>query len=67
MHKGCSQKKIGTAIILPSSRNLRENHIVRKLTRVTKGMGHVMQSGMTQETVLLCRNCHLTYHQYAKS
>ena len=35
--------------------------------RVTKGLGHVVQSGMEQKTVLLCRNCHLTYHHYAKS
>jgi hypothetical protein len=30
--------------------------------RVKKGMGHVAQSGMEQETVLLCRSCHLSYH-----
>lgn len=36
--------------------------------RVTKGMGHVAQSGMEQKTVLLCRNCHLSHHHYhAKS
>lgn len=38
-----------------------------KAKRVTKGMGHVAQSGMEQKTVLLCRNCHLSYHHYAKT
>ena len=36
--------------------------------RVTKGMGHVAQSGMEQKTMLLCRNCHMSHHHYhAKS
>jgi len=32
--------------------------------RVSKGMGHVAQSGMEQKTVLLCQNCHLSHHHY---
>lgn len=33
-----------------------------KAKRVKKGMGHVAQSGFEQETILLCRACHTTYH-----
>lgn len=33
-----------------------------KAKRVTKGMGHVVQSGLEQKTLLLCRNCHTAYH-----
>ena len=31
--------------------------------RVKKGMGHVAQSGIEQEAVLVCRSCHTSYHQ----
>ncbi len=34
--------------------------------RVKKGMAHVAQSGLEQKTILLCQNCHLSYH-HAKS
>ena len=30
--------------------------------RVTKGMGHVAQSGLEQKTTLLCHTCHTAYH-----
>jgi len=33
-----------------------------KAKRVTKGMGHVAQSGLEQKTVLLCHTCHTAYH-----
>ena len=33
--------------------------------RVKQGMGHVAQSGFEQETILLCRACHMRYHHYA--
>jgi len=33
-----------------------------KAKRVKKGMGHVAQSGLEQETILLCRACHTAYH-----
>jgi group II intron reverse transcriptase/maturase len=33
-----------------------------KAKRVKKGAGHVAQSGMAQQTILLCRSCHLAYH-----
>jgi hypothetical protein len=33
-----------------------------KAKRVTKGMGHVVQSGSEQKTILLCRNCHTAFH-----
>lgn len=33
-----------------------------KAKRVAKGMGHVVQSGLEQKTILLCRNCHTAYH-----
>lgn len=33
-----------------------------KRKRIKKGMANVAQSGMEQETVLLCRDCHLNYH-----
>lgn len=33
-----------------------------KRKRVKKGMANIAQSGMEQETVLLCRNCHSSYH-----
>jgi group II intron reverse transcriptase/maturase len=33
-----------------------------KAKRVTKGMGHVAQSGLKQKTVLLCHTCHTAYH-----
>jgi len=29
---------------------------------VTKGMGHVAQSGLEQKTILLCHTCHAAYH-----
>jgi group II intron reverse transcriptase/maturase len=35
---------------------------LRKAKRVKKGWGHVAQSGMEQQTNLLCRRCHLTHH-----
>lgn len=34
--------------------------------RVTKGIGHVAQSGVTQETTLLCHECHM-YHHHRKT
>jgi hypothetical protein len=33
-----------------------------KAKRVNKGAGHVAESGMAQQTILLCRSCHLAYH-----
>lgn len=33
-----------------------------KAKRVTKGMGHVAQSGEEQKTILLCHTCHTAYH-----
>jgi len=33
-----------------------------KAKRVTKGMGHVAQSGLEQKTILLCHTCHTAYH-----
>jgi hypothetical protein len=30
--------------------------------RVKKGLANVAQSGMEQETILLCRSCHTAYH-----
>ena len=33
-----------------------------KAKRVKKGWGHVARSGMTQQTKLLCHNCHMAYH-----
>jgi hypothetical protein len=33
-----------------------------KVKRVKKGSGHVAKSGMTQQTKLLCRACHLAHH-----
>jgi len=33
-----------------------------KRKRVKKGMANIAQSGMEQETVLLCRDCHSSYH-----
>jgi len=33
-----------------------------KAKRVKKGWGHVAQSGMTQQTKLLCHDCHMAYH-----
>jgi group II intron reverse transcriptase/maturase len=33
-----------------------------KAKRVKKGAGHVAESGMAQQTILLCRSCHLAYH-----
>ena len=38
-----------------------------KVKRVKKGAGHVAQSGMEQETKLLCRKCHMAHHHYASS
>jgi len=38
-----------------------------RVKRVKKGMGHVAQSGMEQETVLLCRNYHLSHHHFSKT
>jgi hypothetical protein len=36
-----------------------------KAKRVKKGMGHVAQSGMEQQTKLLCHACHMAHHHYA--
>ncbi len=36
-----------------------------KVKRVKKGWGHVAQSGMDQQTTLLCHRCHMTHHQAA--
>jgi RNA-directed DNA polymerase len=33
-----------------------------KAKRVKKGSGHVAQSGLAQQTKLLCRPCHLSHH-----
>jgi hypothetical protein len=33
-----------------------------KAKRVTKGNGHVAQSGLEQKTILLCHTCHTAYH-----
>jgi RNA-directed DNA polymerase len=38
-----------------------------KAKRVKKGTGHVAQSGLEQETKLLCRACHMAYHHHANS
>jgi len=35
-----------------------------KAKRVKKGSGHVAQSGMAQQTKLLCRDCHMAYHHH---
>ncbi len=40
------------------------NHLA-KAKRVKKGSGHVAQSGMEQDTILLCRACHMAYHHHA--
>ena len=36
-----------------------------KVKRVKKGAAHVAQSGMEQQTKLLCHACHMTHHHYA--
>ena len=33
-----------------------------KAKRVKKGWGHVAQSGMEQQTKLLCQTCHMSHH-----
>jgi group II intron reverse transcriptase/maturase len=38
------------------------NHL-NKAKRVARGYGHVAASGLAQKTILLCRACHLAYHQ----
>ncbi|MBL7162168.1 MAG: group II intron reverse transcriptase/maturase [Anaerolineales bacterium] len=35
---------------------------LRNAKRVKKGAGHVAQSGLTQQTKLLCYSCHLAHH-----
>lgn len=35
---------------------------LRKAKRVKKGSGHVAQSGLMQQTKLLCRTCHMAHH-----
>jgi hypothetical protein len=37
-------------------------HRLAKAKRVKKGFGHVAQSGLGQQTKLLCRTCHLAHH-----
>ena len=37
---------------------------LEKAKRVKKGMGHVAQSGATQNTTLLCHACHMNHHHY---
>jgi group II intron reverse transcriptase/maturase len=37
---------------------------LEKAKRVKKGMGHVAQSGATQNTALLCHACHMNQHHY---
>jgi group II intron reverse transcriptase/maturase len=43
------------------------HHPIRlaKAKWVKKGAGHVAQSGMEQQTKLLCHACHMTHHHYA--
>ena len=36
-----------------------------KVKRIKKGAGHVAQSGMEQQTKLLCHACHMAHHHYA--
>ena len=35
-----------------------------KAKRVKKGFGHVAQSGIEQQTKLLCRTCHMAHHHH---
>jgi len=37
---------------------------LEKAKRVSKGMGHVAQSGISQTTILLCHACHMHHHHY---
>jgi len=32
--------------------------------RVKKGAGYVAQSGLEQQTKLLCQDCHMAHHHY---
>ena len=36
-----------------------------KVKRVKKGWGHVAQSGLEQQTMLLCHRCHVAHHRAA--
>ncbi len=40
-------------------------HRLAQAKRVKKGSAHVAQSGMQQNTILLCRKCHLSFHHYS--
>jgi len=42
-------------------------HRLAKAKRVKKGTGHVAQSGMEQETKLLCHKCHMAHHHFVSS
>ncbi|HSH80638.1 MAG TPA: group II intron reverse transcriptase/maturase [Herpetosiphonaceae bacterium] len=48
-----------------STHEVHHPHRLSKVKRVKKGWGHVAQSGMDQQTTLLCRRCHMAHHTAA--